>query len=202
MHKSLGWLVLGVSLLIAACGQPQRGAPVAAASPNESPPATASGSPAGWTTYNEPAWGYAVSMPAGWRLVMAGEPTPQQFRHFSSETVTDVTTLKGLGPNAMMLTIIVSNANSGCPGVQPPVGWTESTVPAVAISIDGYNAVVSGHQAQDLSSWGLQATAAKGKYCYSFGGLTTNHDAQVKWAPLFEQMLTTFRFGTPVAPPF
>jgi hypothetical protein len=76
-------------------------------------------------------------------------------------------------------------------------------VPAVAVKIDGYRSVVwGGVRGQDKSSWSVQAEAATSKYCYSFVGLTLNHDAQLKWVPLFEQMLSTFRFGTLIAPPF
>ena len=196
MKRSMTLLALAALLLVAACSSS------GAANANPSPNLTASPAPQGWITYSEPAWGYRISMPADWHPVTAGEVTPAQFRHFSSENVTDVSSLAGLDPDGMMLTIIVSNANDGCPGTQPPVGWSGSTVPAVAINIDGYNSVVSGHQAQDLTNWGVQASAAKGKYCYSFAGLTVNHAAQLKWAPTFEQMLSSFRFGTPVAPPF
>ena len=141
-------------------------------------------------------------MPPDWHLITSGANDTKQFRSFSTESVTDVRTLAGLSPNGMVVTVAVSQLNAGCPGDQPPVGWSESTIPAVAVSVDGYTSVVSGHQAQDLSNWGVQATASSGKYCYSFVGLTLNHDAQVRWTPLFEQMLSTFRFGTPLAPPF
>ena len=194
MERWIGWLALGVLALLVGCSGST--APSSAVSPAASPPHE------GWSTYREAAWGYSISMPAGWHEVTAGEITPAQFRHFSAQNVTNVAALTGLDSDGMMLTVIVSHANSGCPGTQPPVGWSESTVPAVAINIDGYASVVSGHQAQDLSNWGVQASAAKGNYCYSFVGLTTNHAAQIKWAPVFEQMLSTFRFGTPVAPPF
>jgi hypothetical protein len=163
---------------------------------------TASPAPIGWITYNEPAWGYSISMPADWHLVTAGERDPSQFKLFSSENVTNAATLAGLGSNGMAVRVIVSQLNSGCPGDQPPVGWPESTVPAVAVSIDGYPSVVSGYEAQDKSVWGVQAEAATSKYCYSFVGLTLNHDAQLRWAPVFEQMLATFSFGTLIAPPF
>jgi hypothetical protein len=72
----------------------------------------------------------------------------------------------------------------------------------VAANVDGYASVVSGYQAQDNSVWGVQAVATNGKYCYSLVGVTLNHDSQLKWAPLFEQMLSTFSFGTLIAPPF
>jgi hypothetical protein len=166
------------------------------ASPTASPP------PVGWVTYTEPAWGYSISMPADWHLITAGEQDPAEFKLFSFENVTNAATLAGLDSNGMALKVIVANLNSGCPGVQPPVGYPQSTVPAVAVNIDGYSSVVSGAQAQDLSVWSVQAAAATSRYCYSFVGLTLNHDAQLKWAPLFEQMLSTFRFGTPIAPPF
>jgi hypothetical protein len=141
-------------------------------------------------------------MPADWHLVAAGEQDPAQFRTFSFENITNAATLAGLDASGMVLKVTVSQLNSGCPGAQPPVGWPESTVPAVAVNIDGYASVVSGAEAQDKSVWSVQAEATNGKYCYSFVGLTLNHDSQLKWAPLFEQMLTTFSFGTPIAPPF
>lgn len=181
-------------LLVAGCG----GNPTASVSP----PAASSTPSAGWVVYREPAWGYSISMPPDWHLITSGANDTKQFRSFSTESVTDVRTLAGLSPNGMVVTVAVSQLNAGCPGDQPPVGWSESTIPAVAVSVDGYTSVVSGHQAQDLSNWGVQATASSGKYCYSFVGLTLNHDAQVRWTPLFEQMLSTFRFGTPLAPPF
>ena len=208
MSRSKIWLALG-AVVLAACSSTAKGvsSTTSEVTPTAStvaanPSPAASPTPSGWITYNEPAWGYRLSMPGDWHPVPAGETTPAQFRHFSSENVTNVATLSGLDSNGMMLTVIVSPANSGCPGTQPPVGWSESTVPAVAINIDGYTSVVSGHQAQDLSNWGVQASAAKGKYCYSFVGLTLNHAAQLKWAPVFEQMLVTFSFGTPISPPF
>lgn len=196
-------------LLISACGAPSTAkAPSpspgnsASAVSTSSPSPTASPAPAGWITYKEPAWGYSISMPANWHLVTAGEQDPAQFKTFSFENVTNAATLAGLDSNGMVLKVTVSQLNSGCPGVQPPVGSPQSTVPAVAVNIDGYTSVVSGHQAQDLSNWGVQAEAATSKYCYSFVALTLNHDAQLRWTPLFEQMLATFSFGTPIAPPF
>lgn len=110
-------------------------------------------------------------------------------------------TLKGLDAQGMLMKIIVSHLNSGCPGDQPPVGWAASTVPAVAIDIDGYTAVVTGHLGQGTTIWGVQAITSNGKYCYSFVGLTLNHDQQLKMTPLFMGMLQTFSFGAPVAPP-
>lgn len=195
--------------LVVACGSPSTAEPPAvtsshptSASPSPSPTPTASPAPAAWITYKEPAWGYSISMPADWHLVTAGEQDPAQFKLFSFENVTNATTLAGLDSSGMALRVIVSQLNSGCPGVQPPVGFPQSTVPAVAIDIDGYPSVVSGAEGQDSSLWSVQAEAAKGRYCYSFVGVTLNHDAQLRWAPLFEQILSTFRFGTPVAPPF
>lgn len=193
-------------LLVSACGSQSTTKSAAASAPlSSSTPATeptASPALAGWATYKEPAWGYSISMPADWHLDTSGEPNPTQTKSFSSGNVTNTTTLAGLDSNGMEVRIIVSPLNSGCPGVQPPVGWPESTVPAVAANVDGYASVVSGYQAQDKSVWGVQAEAANGKYCYSFVGLTLNHDSQLKWTPLFEQMLSTFRFGTLIAPPF
>jgi hypothetical protein len=199
MDKNLGWLALGLFAVVAACGGQSQGssAVTSNASPSQKPATTA-----GWTTYHEPAWGYAIGMPAGWHPVTAAETDPQQFRHFSSVNVTDAKTLEGLGANGMLLTIIVGNVNSGCPGDQPPVGWAQSTVPAVAVKIDGVDGVVSGAQSQDLKSWASQVVVAKGKYCYSFIGVTNSHTAQLTWTPVFEQMLGTFSFGTPIAPPF
>jgi hypothetical protein len=190
-------------LLVGACGS-SSSTKSAVASPSSRAIATpiASPAPVGWVTYTEPAWGYSISMPAAWHLDTAGEPNPTQTRSFSSGNVTNTTTLAGLDSNGMELRVIVSPLNSGCPGVQPPVGWAESTVPAVAANVDGYASVVSGYQAQDNSVWGVQAVATNGKYCYSLVGVTLNHDSQLKWAPLFEQMLSTFSFGTLIAPPF
>jgi hypothetical protein len=191
-------------LLMSACGAPGNSTS-AARNPSPSPSVTprASPAPSGWITYKEPAWGYSISMPADWHLVTAGEVNPAQVKSFSFENVTNVTTLAGMDSNGMQLSIIVSQLNSGCPGDQPPVGWPESTVPAVAINIDGFTAVVRGSEAKNaLGSWAVGAEAATSKYCYSFNGVTLNHDAQLKWTPLFEQMLSTFRFGTLIAPPF
>lgn len=198
MNRSMTLIALGAVVLMAGCSTTKS----VGGDQSAAPTPTASPAPAGWITYQEPAWGYRISMPADWHLVMAGETSPTQFRHFSSGNVTDVRTLSGLDLDGMMLTIIVSKANSGCPGNQPPVGWSESTVPAVAVKIDGSTSVVSGHQAQDQSNWGVQASTAKGSYCYSFIGLTLNHPAQLRWTPVFEQMLATFSFGRPTAPPF
>jgi hypothetical protein len=197
-------------LLVGACGTPSTTKSAAASSsssPNATPSASAapSASPApsaGWVTYTEPAWGYSISMPPDWHLITAGELNPGQDKSFSSDNVTNTATLAGLDSNGMELTVTVSQLNSGCPGPQPPVGWPQSTVPAVAVNIDGYPSVIWGAQAHDLSPRSVQAEAATSKYCYSFVGLTLNHDAQLKWAPLFEQMLSTFRFGTLIAPPF
>ena len=200
-------------LLISACGSPSTAKPLAAASsyptsaaqnpsPSRSAVPTDSIALSGWITYKESAWGYSISMPADWHPVSAGELDPAQFKHFSFENVTNVATLKGLDSNGMVMTIVVSQLNSGCPGDPLPVGFPQSTVPAVEVNIDGYKTVVSGAQAQDLSVWSVQAEAATSKYCYSFVGLTLNHKAQLKWTPLFEQMLSTFRFGTLIAPPF
>jgi hypothetical protein len=183
-------------LLVAACGSPST---TKSASASSSSP---SASPVGWVTYHEPAWGYSISMPADWHLVTAGEQDPSQFRLFSSQKVTNAATLAGLDANGTAIRVAVSQLNSGCPGAQPPVGYPQSTVPAVAVNVDGYSSVVTGVQAQDLSVWSVQAEAATSKYCYSFVGLTLNHDSQLKWTPLFEQILSTFRFGTPIAPPF
>jgi hypothetical protein len=193
-------------LLVGACGSPSSPTSAAASSPlSSSTPATApTGNPAlaGWATYKEPAWGYSISMPADWHLDTAGEPNPTQTKSFSSESVTNAATRAGLDANGMVLTVTVSQLNSGCPGDQPPVGWAQSTVPAVAANVDGYASVVTGYAAPDNSLWGVQAEATNGEYCYSFIGLTLNHDSQLKWTPLFEQMLSTFTFGTLIAPPF
>jgi hypothetical protein len=193
-------------LLVGACGSPSTTKSAAVLAPSSSPTAAAAptGGPAstGWVTYTEPAWGYSISMPADWHLVSAGEQDPRQFKSFSDENVTNATTLSGLDANGILVKLTVSQLNSGCPGVQPPVGWAESTVPAVAINIDGYASVISGYLGQGTTIWGVQATSSSGKYCYSFVGLTLNHDEQLKMTPLFEQMLQTFSFGTLVAPPF
>lgn len=189
-------------LLVGACGSPSTSKSAAAGS-SSSPSATptASRAPVGWVTYEEPAWGYSISMPADWHLVSAGEQEPQQLKSFSDENVTNAAALTGLDANGILLHIRVSQLNSDCPGEQPPVGWAESTVPAVAINIDGHTSVVSGYWGQGTTIWGLQATTSSGKYCYSFVGVTLNHDEQLKMTPLFAQMLQTFSFGTLVAPP-
>jgi hypothetical protein len=199
-------------LLVGACGSASSPKSAVASAPSTSPtsasastasPApTASTAPAGWVVYTEPAWGYTISMPADWHLISAGEKAPQQFKNFSNENVTNAATLTGLDANGMDVRVIVSQLNSGCPGDQPPVGWAQSTVPAVAANIDGYTSVVTGYAAPDKSLWGVQAEATNGKYCYSFIGLTLSHESQLKWTPLFEQMLSTFTFGTLIAPPF
>ncbi len=178
-------VVVGAMLLLVGCSasKGQDLAPTQAAvtptpvAMTSSPMPTASPSPLGWITYNEPAWGYSINMPADWHLISAGELDPEQFKLFSFEDVTNAETLAGLDSDGLALKVIVSQLNSGCPGVRP-------------------------YEAQDKSVWGLQAEASSGKYCYSFVGLTLNHDAQLKWTPLFEQMLSTFSFGTPIAPPF
>ena len=192
-------------VLAGACGSPSSPKSAVASAPSSSPTSaaasTASPAPAVWG-YTEPAWGYSISMPADWHLISAGEKDPHQFKNFSNENVTNAASLTGLDANGMDVRVIVSQLNSGCPGDQPTVGWAESTVPAVAASVDGYASVVSGHAAPDKSVWGVQAEATNGKYCYSFIGLTLNHDSQLKWTPLFEQMLSTFTFGTLIAPPF
>ena len=195
---------VSLMVVVAGCGtagqsQVSRSSPSPAAA---TPSGVASRLPAGWVTYTEPAWGYSISMPADWHLVTAGQINPPQVKSFSSDAVTNVVTLAGLSANGMQLNVIVSQLNSGCPGDQPPVGWSESTVPAVAVSIDGYQSVVWGSKAQSGQSWSIGATSSSGKYCYSFVGVTLSHDAQVRWTPLFEQMLSTFTFGTPKAPPF
>ena len=203
-------------LLVGACGSPSTSKSAVVSAPSSSPtPAaaplttstpsaapTTSPAPMAWVTYKEPAWGYSINMPADWHLVSVGQPDPQQFKSFSNENVTGVTTLKGLDANGMLMNIIVSPLNSGCPGDQPPVGWAESTVPAVAINIDGYTSVVSGNLGQGTTTWIVQAISSSGKYCYSFVGMTLNHKEQLKMTPLFEQIVQTFSFGTPIAPPF
>jgi hypothetical protein len=199
-------------LFAGACGSPSTPRSAAASAPSISPTPvaaptassapTASPAAAGWVTYKEPAWGYSIGMPADWHLITNGAEDPAQFKTFSFENVTNAATLAGLDANGMVLKVTVSQLNSGCPGDHPPVGFPQSTVPAVAVSIDGYPSVVSGAQAQDLSVWSVQAEAATSKYCYSFVGLTLNHDSQLKWTPLFEQMLSTFSFGALIAPPF
>lgn len=191
-----------VLLLVGACGSPSTTKSAAASSSSPSATPTASPAPVAWVTYKEPAWGYSISVPADWHLDTAGEPNPAQTKTFNSGNVTNARTLAGLDSNGMEMTVTVSQLNTDCPGVRPPVGWAESTVPAVAANVDGYASVVTGYAAPDESLWGLQAEATNGKYCYSFIGLTLNHDSQLKWAPLFEQMLSTFSFGTLIAPPF
>ena len=190
-------------LLVSACGSPST-TRSAAASPSTRAIATPTASPvpAAWVTYTEPAWGYSIKMPADWHQVTAGGLDSRQFKTFTFENVTNEATLAGLDGNGMALRVIVSQLNSGCPGAQPPAGFPQSTVPAMAVTIDGYPSVVTGYEAPDKSVWGIQADAANGKYCYSFVGLTLNQDSQSKWAPTFEQILSTFRFGTLIAPPF
>ena len=207
-----GWIGLGAVVLGVGCSatKDQATAPTPSAvssvpSGQTTPPTptTVSSVPSGWITYTEPAWGYSISMPAGWHPVTAGQIDPQQFKSFSPGNVTDAQTLAGMDLDGIELKVTVSQLNSGCPGDQPPVGWSASTLPAVAVDIDGYRSVVWGTNEQPVATlWNIQAGATNGKYCYSFVGLTRNHDAQLKWTPLVEQMLSTFRFGTPVAPPF
>lgn len=197
-------------LLVGACGSPstpksavasaQSSSPTSAAASTASPAVTPSPAPTGWVLYTEPAWGYSINMPGDWHLLSAGEPDPQQLKSFSNENVTNVATLTGLDANGILVNINVSPLNSGCPGGQPPVGWAESTVPAVAMNIDGYTSVISGNSDQGV--WTVQAISSSGKYCYSFVGVTLNHQEQLKMTPLFELMLQSFSFGTPVAPPF
>src|SRR5438093_5990332 len=132
-------------LLVGACGSPST-TKSAATSSSSSPSAAPSARPASvdWVTYKEPAWGYSISMPANWHLITAGEKDPAQFKLFSFENVTNAATLAGLDSDGMALRIIVSHLNSGCPGDQPPVGFPQSTVPAVAVNIDGYASVIGG----------------------------------------------------------
>jgi hypothetical protein len=190
-------------LLIGACASPsttKSAAEVSSSSPRATP--TASRIPVGWVTYQEPAWGYSISMPADWHSASAGQINSDQVKSFSNENVTDVTTLSGLDASGILVSLVVSPLNSGCPGTLPPVGWAESTVPAVAIDIDGYSSVVWGSMGQGAKSWAVGAEASSGKYCYSFHGVTLNHEEQLTMTPLFEQMLQTFSFGTLAAPPF
>ena len=203
-----------VLVLVSACGSPAPSKSAAASAPSNSPTSTvaptagatpiasptASPTTTAWVTYKEPAWGYSIRMPADWHLVSAREPDPQQLKSFSNENVTDLATLAGLDANGILMNINVSPMNSACPGLQPPVGWAGSTVPAVAINIDGYTSVVSGNS--DQETWSVQAISSRGKYCYSFVGLTLNHQEQLNTTPLFERVLETFSFGKPVAPPF
>jgi hypothetical protein len=211
MKSWKGWIGLGVVVLGVGCSATKDQAtaprPTAISSVKGqaavATPTAVSSVPAGWITYKEPAWGYSISMPSDWHVVTAGQMDPQQFKSFSSGNVTNAQTLAGMDADGIELKVTVSQLNSGCPGDQPPVGWSVSTIPAVAVDIDGYPAVVWGTDEQPVASlWNIQAAATNGQYCYSFVGLTRNHDAQLRWVPLVKQMLSTFRYGTLVAPPF
>jgi len=209
MKSWKAWIALGAVVMGVGCSatkdQATAPTPTALASVRNQAtptPAAASSVPSGWITYKEPAWGYSLSMPADWHAVTAGVMEPQQVKSFSAGNVTNAQTLAGMDADGIELNVRVSELNSGCPGAQPPVGWSASTIPAAAVDIDGYRVVVWGANEQPVALlWNIQAAAANGKYCYSFVGLTRTNDAQLKWTPLVEQMLSTFRFGTLVAPP-
>ena len=171
-------------VLAGACGSPSSPKSAVASAPSSSPKSAAasaaSPAPAGWV-YTEPAWGYSISMPADWHLISAGEKDPHQFKNFSNENVTNAASLTGLDANGMDVRVIVSQLNSGCPGDQPTVGWAESTVPAVAASVDGYASVVSGYAAPDKS---LPINNVRQRL---FRGYCTDVDAYMKVFALFRE---------------
>lgn len=152
-----------------------------------------------WATFHEPTWGYSIQIPPGWNEIKAGDPRPQEDRDFSNEAVTNISTLAGLDEQGVFFRIAVTQLTPACPRLPGP------GTPNFMIVIDGYPATAllfdDGQEfSTELSAFEVEATTDK--YCYSFVGLTRSTATRDAFLPTVDQMLSTFRFGTPQSPPF
>lgn len=152
-----------------------------------------------WATFHEPTWGYSIGVPPGWAQITAGDPRPQQDRDFSNEQVTNADTLAGLDDQGILFRISVSTLTSACPRLPGP------GTPNFLIFIDGYPATAllfdDGQEfSTEISAIEVQATTDR--YCYTFEGLTHSSTTRDSMLPTVDEMLSTFKFGTPQSPPF
>lgn len=152
-----------------------------------------------WATFHEPVWGYSIQVPPGWTEIKAGDPHPQQDRDFSNEAVSDAGTLAGLDDKGVLLRIAITPLTAACPRLP------EGNTPNYLIVIDGYPATaLLFDDGQEFSTEisAMEAQATTDKYCYTFLAMTHSSTTRDSMLSTVDQMLSTFRFGTPVSPPF
>lgn len=181
-------VMIGIIALLGGCIQ----APVASRSPETSP------SPQ-WTSFHESNWGYSIDIPAGWVEITQGEPLPTRERDFSNETVKDASTLMGLDNAGFFFRVAVNRLTADCP--QLPADGT----PNFEILIDGYPAtalILDDEQAFSTQVSAVKVDATTDKYCYTFVGVARSTPVRDEFLPTVIQMLSSFKFGTPVSPPF
>lgn len=183
------WLaaIVGVALLGGCISTP-----VASKSPESVPTPQ-------WTSFHESSWGYSIDIPIGWVQITRGERLPRQERDFSNETVTDAGTLAGLDGSGFFFRITINRLTAACPEL-PADG-----VVNFEVLIDGYPATaLLRDDEQEFSTLvdAVKVDATTDKYCYTFTGLARSTQVRDEFLPTVIHMLSSFKFGTPVSPPF
>ena len=152
-----------------------------------------------WTSFHESNWGYSIDIPVNWVQITRGEPLPGQERDFSNETATNAGTLSGLDDSGFFFRITVNRLTAACPQL-PADGMINFEV-----LIDGYPAtalLLDDEQAYSTQVDAVKVDATTDKYCYTFTGLARSTQVRNEFLPTVIHMLSSFKFGTPVSPPF
>ena len=152
-----------------------------------------------WTSFRESNWGYSIDIPVDWVQVTRGEPLPRQDRDFSNETLTNASTLAGLDGAGFFFRVAVNRLTAACPQL-PADGMINFEV-----LMDGYPAtalIVDDEQAFSTHVSAVKVDATTDKYCYTFVGVARSSQVRDQFLPTVIHMLSSFKFGTPVAPPF
>lgn len=152
-----------------------------------------------WTSFHEPNWGYSIDIPVGWLEITRDEPFPGQERDFSNETVTNAGTLAGLDDSGFFFRITINRLTATCPQL-PADGMINFEV-----LIDGYPAtalLLDDEQAFSTVVDAVKVDATTDRYCYTFTGLARSTHVRNEFLGTVIQMLSSFKFGTPVSPPF
>ena len=152
-----------------------------------------------WTSFHESNWGYSIDIPVGRLEITRGEPLPRQERDFSNEAVTNAGTLAGLDNSGFFFRITINRLTAACP--QLPADRMIN----FEVLIDGYPAtalLLDDEQAFSTQVDAVKVDATTDKYCYTFTGLARSTQVRNGFLPTVIHMLSSFKFGTPVSPPF
>ncbi len=183
--RALGlWLVLSAALLLS-CGQPGSPASPETSSPAsstrlESPPATA-----GWNSYHNQKWGYAINYPPSW-YDLGDLGAPDTERYFANRK--DIRSPMGIGADGILFSL--SMLSGGCRGAPP--GDIDGSA---RLMVDGqFVTRVTGLLGPPRSEafWSSYSSVPKGTNCYAFvftfGGKATR-DANLQ---ITDQMVGSF----------
>jgi hypothetical protein len=160
-----------------------------------------------WQAYVDPVWGYSINLPADWHEITAGEwhsvnqnnaALDRYTRAFSDEAVAAAGSLP-LDDSGVVFTLGVIPVNS-CSAVDA----SQSSFPALGVSIDGVASVVVGNYGFDQTrTWrNVVAQVGLGRYCFYFVGFTTALATRDSFLKVFTVMLGSFHRGSPASPPF